>query len=74
MIAAVVGEREAANAVASAIDARAGGPFLLHMAVEMCMCGAPFDLDATPVFAARLQEAGFPWPPVKPIDYPLKNW
>jgi len=40
----------------------------------MCLCGAAFDLDATPNFRARLEEAGWPWPPGKPIDYPLKDW
>jgi hypothetical protein len=27
------------------------------------MCGAPFDLEYTPVFAKRLAEAGVDWPP-----------
>jgi adenylate cyclase len=72
--AAAVGDRETANANAAAIDARAGGPFLLAIGSEMCFCGAPFDLDATPNFKARLDESGFPWPPRMPIDYPLKTW
>jgi len=72
--AAAVGDRETANANAAAIDARAGGPFLLALGTEMCFCGAPFDLDATPNFKARLKESGFPWPPRTPIAYPLKTW
>ena len=72
--AAAVGDRETANANAAAIDARAGGPFLLAIGSEMCFCGAPFDLDATPNFKARLDESGFPWPPRMPINYPLKTW
>ena len=35
---------------------------------------APFDLDATPNYKARIEEAGFSWPPEKIIDYPMKNW
>jgi hypothetical protein len=47
---------------------------MLHIGTEMCFCGAPFDLQATPHFAARLEEAGFDWPPGMPIEYPLKTW
>ena len=72
--AAAVGDRETANANAAAIDARAGGPFLLALGTEMCFCGAPFDLDVTPNFKARLDQSGFPWPPRRPIPYPLKTW
>jgi TolB-like protein len=72
--AAVLGDREAANAAAARIDARPGGPFMLAIGSEMCFCGAPFDLDATPNFKARLEESGFAWPPRMPIDYPLKDW
>ena len=72
--AAVTGDRAAANAAAARIDARPGGPFMLAIGSEMCFCGAPFDLEATPNFKARLQEAGFTWPPHKPIEYPLKTW
>ncbi|MBT8040659.1 MAG: hypothetical protein KJN78_10480 [Gammaproteobacteria bacterium] len=72
--AAVTGNREAANAAASRIDARPGGPFMLLIGSEMCFCGAPFDLEATPTFEARLEESGFNWPPDMPIEYPLKTW
>jgi adenylate cyclase len=72
--AAAVGNRQAANAAAARIDGRAGGPFMLLIGTSMCFCGAPFDLDATPNFAARLKETGAPWPPRKVIDFPLKTW
>ena len=72
--AAVTGDRAAANAAAARIDARPGGPFMLAIGSEMCFCGAPFDLEATPNFRARMQESGFLWPPRKPIEYPLKTW
>jgi hypothetical protein len=37
------------------------------------MCGAPFDLDATPRFRQRLEEAGVAWPPatILPVAPPL---
>lgn len=72
--AAAVGNREAANAAAARIDARPGGAFMLLIGSQMCFCGAPFDLNATPNFQARLEESGFDWPLASPIDYPLKDW
>ena len=74
MAAAAVGNRQAANAAAARIDGRAGGPFMLVIGSSLCFCGAPFDLSATPNFAARLNESGFSWPPRKVIDFPLKTW
>jgi len=71
---AALGNREAANAYASKMDARFAGPFILAEAVKGCFCGAPFDLDATPNFKARIEEAGFNWPPATIIDYPAKDW
>ena len=72
--AAAVGDRAAANAAAARMDARPGGAFMLAIGSQMCFCGAPFDLEATPNFGARLEESGFAWPPRMPIDYPLKTW
>ena len=72
--AAVVGNRQGANAAAARIDARPGGAFMLFISSQMCFCGAPFDLEVTPNFKARLDESGFPWPPADPVGYPLKNW
>ena len=71
---AVLGNREAANAYASKMDARFAGPFILTETVKDCYCGAPFDLDATPNFKKRIEEAGFHWPPPTPIKYPAKDW
>ncbi len=71
---ASLGNREAANAYASKLDSRFAGPFALAEAVKGCLCGAPFDLDATPNFKARIEEAGFSWPPGTPIKYPAKDW
>jgi len=71
---AALGDREAANAIASKIDARFAGPFILAEVVKSCFCGAPFDLEATPNFKKRIEEAGFSWPPVTPINFPAKDW
>jgi adenylate cyclase len=71
---AALGNREAANAYASQIDARFAGPFMLAETIKSCYCGAPFDLEATPNFKARIEEAGFNWPPPSPIKYPAKDW
>jgi TolB-like protein len=69
-----LGNREAANNYASNVDSRFMGPFMLVVGVNQCYCGAPFDLTATPNFAARIAETGFDWPPVTPIKYPDKDW
>ncbi len=71
---AALGNRETANAYASQMDARFAGPFILAEVVKGCFCGAPFDLDVTPNFKARIEEAGFSWPPSTPIKYPAKDW
>ena len=68
------GDRQAANDAAARIDARPFGYVVLAQTVYTCLCGAPFDLEATPNFAARLEEAGMPWPPPDTIDFPLKDW
>jgi len=71
---AMLGEREAANGVAARVDQRARMPMSLMLATLWCYCGAPFDLEATPNFAAKLKEGDLPWPPRSPIDFPLKDW
>jgi len=67
---AVTGQREAANETAAWFDRLPMGQMMLIGVINECMCGAPFDLEATPVFKQRLEEAGAVWPPVKIIDYP----
>ncbi len=74
VVAAVVGDREQANEFAARIDASPGSAIVLGTTVSTCFCGAPFDLEATPNYKARIEEAGFPWPPPKRIDYPTKTW
>jgi len=74
MVAAVVGDRERANEIAARIDGYPGSAVVFGWAIRDCFCGAPFDLEATPNYKARIEEAGFPWPPPKRIDYPTKTW
>lgn len=68
------GDREGANRLAAEVDQAAFGPIALTLLTYWCACGAPFDLSATPNFAATLEGSGFPWPPAKPVDFPLKTW
>jgi len=71
---AAMGDHEAANALASKLDARFAGPFILVEIIKGCFCGAPFDLDATPTFKQRIDDARLPWPPATIIKYPAKDW
>ena len=64
------GNRDEANRLAAALDARPAGPFLLAVMTTSCFCGAPFDIEATPNFKARLAESGLGWPPPATIAYP----
>jgi len=71
---AITGDREASNLYAGKIDARTGSSLALTELIKVCMCGAPFDLDATPNYKQRIEEAGFDWPPLSPMKYPAKDW
>ena len=64
------GDRAEANRRAAAIDAQPAGPFILGILTADSLHGAPFDLEATPNFKARLAESGLPWPPPQVIKYP----
>ena len=74
MLEAARGNRAEANRLAARIDTRPFGHVVLLQIVYDCLCGAPFDLDATPTFAALLGDSGLAWPPAKPFDFPLKDW
>lgn len=71
--AALTGRREDANALAARVDLGLLGAASLARATATCACGAPFDLASTPRLAQRIAEAGFPWPPRSPVDWPLKE-
>jgi hypothetical protein len=68
------GERDNINRHAAEVDSQPFGPQSLLVVVLSCACGAPWDIEATPNFAARIKEAGMPWPPASPINFPLKDW
>ena len=68
------GDRLAANAMATTIDASPFGSTTLNMVINWCMCGAPWDLSATPNFARLLKESELAWPPSSPLTFPLKDW
>ncbi len=68
--AALAGDRAEANRQAALIDARPAGGLVLAVSSSICLCGSPFDLEATPNFRKRLAEGGLPWPPKAAIHYP----
>ncbi len=70
--AALTGDRVTANRIAGEIDARPGGGLILAVIASDSLCGAPFDLDATPNFKARVAESGLPWPPLSPLKFPKR--
>jgi hypothetical protein len=74
LVYAMVGDRERANALAAEVDARPAGPVLLTMWINVCACGLPFEMDATPNLQARIEESGIAWPPPTLIRFPLKTW
>jgi TolB-like protein len=71
---AAMGDRENANRRAADLDASPGGPMVLLEYAGYCSCGAPFDLEATPNFRARIQESDIEWPLQTLIKYPAKDW
>jgi adenylate cyclase len=73
-IAAWLGQKDYANRIAADIDGQVAGPIALWQLAQWCQCGAPWELEATPNFAARLKDASLPWPPKAPLNYPLKDW
>jgi len=73
-VAAEVGDRQRANAIAARMDARPGGALVLSNSLYVCACGAAFDLEATPNFKQKVEQAGFDWPPPTALRYPGKDW
>lgn len=71
---AAMGDRAAANKLAAELDAMPSGSMRLLLSSIYCACGAPFDIDATPNFRARINEAGIDWPLQTLIRYPAKDW
>ena len=73
-VAAVIGNREKANELASQIDSKPAGALVLSNLTHICACGAPFDLEATPNFKAKIEQAGLDWPPRTAVKFPAKDW
>jgi TolB-like protein/tetratricopeptide (TPR) repeat protein len=69
-----MGNREEANRLAAKMDQHPFHNVALTLVTLWCYCGAPFDLSATPNFATSIEQAGLPWPPLRRIEFPLKNW
>jgi len=74
LVAAWGGDREEANRMAAMIDEHHFGSLTLTDVAQWCACGKPFDLEATPNFAAKLKASGLSWSPPSVMDYPLKDW
>jgi TolB-like protein len=74
IINAWIGRRDAANQAAAVIDEHYFSGMVLWQMAHWCQCGAPWDLEATPNFAARIEEANISWPPKTPLSFPLKDW
>jgi len=74
LVHAWTGDREFTNQMAAKVDQHPAGPLSLTLMALWCVCGAPWDLSATPNFAATLKEADLPWPPASPIKFPMKDW
>ena len=74
IVAAWGGQRDEANRLVAQIDQHHLGAVTLTQITQWCGCGAPFDLDATPNFAAKLKEGNLTWPPQATMDFPLKDW
>ncbi len=71
---AAMGDLEGANALAAELDARPGGQMMLLISSIYCACGAPFDIDAAPIFRERIRESGIAWPLQNVMHYPAKDW
>ncbi|NQV87376.1 MAG: hypothetical protein HQ492_09910 [Woeseiaceae bacterium] len=74
IISAWGGQREAVNRMAAKIDQHHFGSATLTQIAVWCACGAPWGMDATPNFAAKLKEGSLPWPPQTTMEFPLKDW
>lgn len=74
MAEALTGQRDSANRHAALIDQHPHGVQSLAQASLWCGCGAPWDIEYTPNFAATLEGSGLSWPPEPVTNFPLKDW
>jgi len=68
------GRKDEANRIAAGFDEHFFGAMVLWQLANWCQCGSPWDLEATPNFAAKIKEANIVWPPPAPLTFPLKDW
>ncbi len=68
------GDREQVNERAARIDQHHFAAPTFAQIIQWCKCGAPWDLEATPNFAAKVEESNLPWPPAATLEFPLKDW
>ena len=68
------GQRDDVNRLAARYDQHPWGSHLLWQTTHWCACDAMFDLDVTPNFARRIEEADIDWPPRSGREFPLKDW
>jgi TolB-like protein len=74
VVLARAGKREDVNRIAAQFDAEPFGYLTLMQIPSLCECGPPWELEVTPNFERLLDDAGLPWPPDSPINWPLKDW
>ncbi|MEE2524804.1 hypothetical protein V0U79_00365 [Hyphobacterium sp. HN65] len=60
---AIVDDRERLNALVADVDQRPLGYYQIIRVLIDCRCGVPFDMEAAPNFARRIEQAGIDWPP-----------
>jgi hypothetical protein len=68
------GRRDEVNRKAAEIDEHYFGAIVLWQLANWCLCGSPWELEVTPNFAAKIEEANTTWPPKTPLSFPLKDW
>ena len=68
------GRVENVNRRAAEMDEHFFGPMILWQIANWCQCGSPWQLEATPNFAAKIEASGLDWPPEATLQYPLKTW
>ncbi len=68
------GRRDEVNREAAEIDEHYFGAIVLWQLANWCLCGSPWELEVTPNFAAKIEEANMTWPPKTPLSFPLKDW
>lgn len=67
------GQRDLANEIAAELDNSPNRHFAFMVYLTWCACGAGFDLEVAPQFAALLESSGVSLPPSPTIEFPLND-